>query len=126
MALNVSSGLTSVTGSVTAVNSGFSSPSATQTIVNVAAVGSGASQDAYTVTAGKKFYLTGVVNSADAAGAVIVYKSDAATIVTKLTTLINSPKTFTPITPIWVYQATTIVKVTATLNVPYQLVGYEE
>lgn len=58
MGVGINTGLTSITGSVTAtLTNGLATPTATQTPVTIYGNGSGADQTAYTVPAGKTLYI---------------------------------------------------------------------
>jgi hypothetical protein len=57
---------------------GVNVPNSSQSVINIAATGTGSNQNAYTVTAGKTFYLFGIYLRDDTAD-VDVYKTDGTT-----------------------------------------------
>lgn len=105
-----------ITGSVAV---GLPTPASTQTIINVANVGSGSVQNAYTVTAGKSFALFGILQSGTA-NTYRVYKTDGTTMVMSTT----STDVMSAI-PIWIYTAGQIVKVKDALNSESNIFGVE-
>ena len=85
------------------------------TLVQYSAAGNGATQNAYTITTGKKFYLMGFrINGLAKQGQ--VYKTDGATIIT----ILNSSATVPSLQtggfglPLWIYNSAEIVKVFGT------------
>jgi hypothetical protein len=126
MGLSVQKGTVNVTGSVTANVSGLAKPSATQTVITILTSANGGTQNVYTVTAGKNFYLTGVLHCGDVAGGINIFKTDGSTVVAKVFGTLSLSQSYTPSTPIWVYQSTEIVKANGTNTLSYIITGYEE
>jgi len=116
-----------VTVSVSASPSGIAIPSATQTVVTVKATGNGSSQDAYTVTTGKTFYLYGLLVRGVSASC-IVYANDGTTEKCSLetgATNANSASVSSAV-PIGVWTTGQIVKVTCSNTKVYTFWGIEQ
>jgi len=81
MGIDVSTGLTSITGNVTVQSTAaIHTPSSTQDYMGWSTQGNGAVQNVYTVPAGKKFTLF-FAHSLDLSGSLSVYKTDGTSIV---------------------------------------------
>jgi hypothetical protein len=105
-------------------NLGISLPSDNQEIINVAGTGNGATQNAYTVPAGKIFYLFCAPSTCGVAQSMSVYLNDGATRV--ITHNINAiPSIMSGSIPFAKYTAGEIVKVNATASVLYSIVGIQ-
>jgi hypothetical protein len=97
MPVGVQSGQISIVGSSTQI------PTANQTVVNVVLTLNGSNQNIYTVTAGKTFYLFGVVANFLAANNLFVYKNDGSTAVLKLSNSATFQQSISSVVPIAVY-----------------------
>jgi len=119
------SGLTSITGSVNVTSTtSLPQPSATQVPVCQYNVCNGASQNAYTVPAGKTFYYFGGFTTPAVGGTVTVYLNDASTVVHSTNCILNTSQNMVSPVPIAIYTATQIVKVTGTNGLGISLIGY--
>ena len=99
----------------------------TQTQVNVAATGNGSSQNAYTVTSGKTFYLFGFGVYGGGYN-INVYQNDGTTLVGRLRGN-GTANEWYPVyaaTPIGVYTSGQVVKVTCDNSGVYTLCGVEQ
>lgn len=109
------------------IRTGLESPSSSQTVVNIAFTGTGAAQDAYTVTSGKTFYMHGI--QAEEGSTLLVYKNDASTRVARLrsdASAANQSGQFTSTMPIWAYTSGQIVKVNGTNLKLFNIWGFEQ
>lgn len=122
---STTSGATSVsiTGSVT-TSAVSAIPSSSQSVINIHNICNGGAQDAYTVTAGKTFYLMGAVIE-DSASLCTIYKNDGTT---KVLVLFSPTGGWgiSSATPIWVYTAGQIVKVNGTNSKLVNFWGIEQ
>lgn len=99
-------------------------PRGSQSVININGTGNGASQNAYTVTTGKTFYLYGYF--VQAGFNIAVYLNNGTTKVGDLTTSANSTQCpFTSFCPVGVYTSAQVVKVTASNTATYFLWGVE-
>ena len=110
MGTNINSGLISITGEVDAITQPYGTGTG-QTLVRYLAAGSGAVQNSYTVTAGKKLHLFtfGVYGASKSAS---LYKTDGTTtLCICLNTATIANQFLASMIPIWTYAAGEIVKV---------------
>jgi len=127
MGQTIQSGNTSVNGSVTTTVSGLglNTVGAGQTIVNKCFSGAGSSQNVYTVTAGKTFYLHGALLSMSGAnGDMIVYLNDGTTKCWDVIGISNIPTSING--DLGVYTAGQNVKVNASNGHRAQIWGVEQ
>lgn len=127
MAVGVSSGITSVTGTVNASFSGLLNPSASQTVVNKFNTCNGSVQTIHTVTVGKTFYLMGYSCAGGVAGVTYIYKPDGTTKVygrQHAVSDLGQGRDFT--TPLWAYASGEAVKIQDANNIEMNVWGFEQ
>jgi len=101
-------------------------PASNQTVINISSVGNGANQNAYTVTAGKTFYLMGCSGGAASACSIFIYKHDGTTKVVELYQAANVSFILNGTNPIWAYTSAQNVVVKFTNASNYSFWGIEQ
>lgn len=126
---NYQSGTTSITGSVTAsvtTTPTLPTPGSTQTLIKITGTGNGSVQNAYTVTAGKTFYLFNAGSVDGASSRVSIFANDGTTYNWETwANITNGPTAHMAAFPIGVYTTAQVVKVNVTNGFTYYLYGVE-
>lgn len=121
---NYSQANVTISGGITTA---LNTPSASQTLVNARAATNGSTNNVYTVTAGKTFYLMGFTYINGVAGTATIYLNDASTIVGYgSVTTTTQFSTVSSATPIASYSSTQNVKVNGTTGGSVVIWGFEQ
>lgn len=131
--MSYQSGSSTINGDVNAVP-GLPTPGTGQTPINYRVACNGSSQDIHTVTAGKTFYLVGVVYYSTGAAAtacqLTTYANNGTTIrlqqgFTQATTALTTNAVISSLSPIASWAAGEVVKMTGTNGTAAAVWGYE-
>lgn len=123
-------GITSTNVTINGAVAAMPLPASTQTIINVSTTGNGVVQDAYTVPAGKTFYLFGAsITNAGGDRLLQIFKTNGSTELIRIQStqnlanwlILNMP--FSSSVPIWAYAAGEIVKCKCTDTIDYNING---
>lgn len=121
MGISLSTSSTSVTISGAISTTNFI-PASTSTVINFKHTGNGAVQTAYTVGAGKTFYLYGI-NIKEADGSMSLWKTDGTTQLGYYRGAASQSYNIFSATPIWAYAAGEFVKYTAANAIDVYFIG---
>lgn len=127
MALTIAKGATKALGiSVTGGNTNFPVEGTGQSIINVYQTGNGSNQNAYSVTAGKTFYLMGCLYNGASGNTLEIFKNDGATNITRLISGSAQSVSVTFGIPCQKYTSGQNVVCKATNATIYQFWGFEQ
>jgi len=122
--MSYNTGLTSITGNVTAIPA-LTVPNASQTMFCIIATGTGATQTLATVTAGKTAYVTSITGRGTANDTVFL-RDNAGTNIGAIGFLANAGATLAPCTPIAVYTTGQNIKVLGLATTNITLTYFEQ